>query len=233
MERHHEPSERKLGWLRGRGVVPVSRTVVAAAVMGAGIIAAGLIAGDFLHAWSRLAARALGVGEHTVPGALSVMRAGLAIVGVVVAAIGLAGVAGWLVSHFLQAGLPGKVPGRPAGDDPGYYSRADMSRADTAARALTSGLVLGAAVMAAIHSAAAIGSAAGGQHLLEVAARPVVLIFLPALLGAAILDWLWCRYSYTAGARMTEQEKRREAQETGTSPVTQHRRTTRFRERAS
>ncbi|MFP3902692.1 MAG: EscU/YscU/HrcU family type III secretion system export apparatus switch protein [Armatimonadota bacterium] len=232
MLKRYQASERKLQWLRRRGIRPVSHTVIAAVIVAGAVGAVIAGANAFVSAAGGLVRDAMSTDITTAAGVFPwLWRAG-ALIGVSVGCIAAVVVCAWLVSVFVQGGSGTVSSG---GEDVSYYSMNRSQVADTAVRALIAAIVIIAAVYAAIETAGAIGESptAGTREFARICCIPAVTTFLPAAAGAAVLDWIWCRYAYFSAARMGEQEKRRELRDTESSPLIQQRLSQRRQEESS
>jgi len=167
----------------------------------------------------------LGASQTGAEELIGVLARGFAVGVVAVLPAGLGALVGWLVGNALQTGFAIRWPGA-AGEGPGYYTIPAQRRGDIAVRGILAAMLLvGTFVtIAAVCGAAAVSAGMAWHDIVSACLRPVVTSFVPALAAAIILDIVWCRCIYMSAAAMSEQERRRESAETGTSWLTRWRR---------
>ncbi len=227
--KRYEASQRKLEYLRRRGRHPFSPMAsgLLAVVCGVGAV---LLVGRWaiLEPLSHLLGLSLGSPEMPAEALLQQTAQALGTAGLAMVPVGIAVLAGWLLGNSLQSGFALRWPGAST-SGPTYYTLPRRYGADTAVRGILAALLLAATIVtvAGICQAAAelplrgelSVSRAGHAYL-----QPVLSTFLPALVAVVMLDVVWSRYSYAVGARMTESERRREAEESGIGWLTKRRR---------
>ncbi len=227
--KRYEPSDRKLEYLRRRGSHPSSSMASALLALACGL-GAVLLVGQrvMLQPLSELVGLSLRSPQMPAEALLQYTAKALTVAGLAILPVGLATLAGWLVGNSLQTGLALRWPwSSPSG--PTYYTIPRRHTADTAVRGLLAALLLAAIIVtvAGVCQAAAelpLGADLAFSRICYTCLRPVLSTFFPALVAVVILDVVWSRYSYVAAARMTESERRREAEETSIGWLTKRRR---------
>jgi len=227
--KRYGPSDRKLQHLRAQGIHPSSRmlSLLLASACSLGVLWA-LGRKFILGPLAELAGLSFTSFDMPAAALPQYMARALTVAGVAVLPIGLAGLGGWLVGNWLQSRFALRWPwSRPSG--PTLYTFPRRLPADVAVRGILSALLLLAAGFAMGDMCQAVvgfplTSDSDICRMAGMCLQSALTTFCPALLAVVLFDVVWSRYSYVAAAGMTETERRREAEETGTSRLTRWRR---------
>lgn len=226
-EKRYEASERKLAWVRMQGYAPVSRAATSLGSIAGAVVAIAfawrpLLSGRFYELMheSFLQAAAGGSPQPVLADAKWTL--------LIMLAPSLVGASlGWVLGVGLQTGFAITRP-RANRESVGYYVLPCEDSLDLASRWCMGLLLLASAAvtMERIFNELAVTPSAWSQPALAAAAcaRPVFTVFLPTLVGVVCLDVIVTRRLRLLHSRMSEAEKRREAEDTEPGQITRSRR---------
>ena len=228
--KRYDASERKLQHLQVLGAHPIGLAFAALLTVAAGLLAFVIMV---IFGWRNvgdLLASALTATDVSAAALPVHLGRALEVAAVPLALVALAVLAGRVSANWFQSGFAARWPWSSRSQASGY-SVPRTGPADIAVGGLLAAVLVVAAAITFVEILRNLALFDGCEPgiLANACTGPALTVFLPAAVAVALLDLVWARYSYHAGARMTEQEMRREQEETGVKWLTLWRRKNRRR----